>query len=113
MFRCSCYLHLFGDPGRFIAILFLILQLTSCAGTFPIETAPDFLQFMNPILPMTYSVFALKSAISIGSISFVFMNVGVLLLWTVVCSLLTWVYFNIKHKKTYGLATPHTPEVHA
>lgn len=103
----------FGDPGRFIAILFLILQLTSCAGTFPIETAPDFLQFMNPILPMTYSVFALKSAISIGSISFVFMNVGVLLLWTVVCSLLTWVYFNIKHKKTYGLATPHTPEVHA
>ncbi len=30
-----------GDPGRFIAIVVLILQLTTSAGTFPLELIPS------------------------------------------------------------------------
>lgn len=46
----------FGFPGKFVAIILLMLQLTACAGTFPIETTPDFFQVMNPFMPMTYVV---------------------------------------------------------
>lgn len=46
----------FGFPGKFVAIILLMLQLTACAGTFPIQTTPDFFQVINPYMPMTYVV---------------------------------------------------------
>ncbi len=46
----------FGFPGKFVAIILLILQLTSAAGTFPIEQTPAFFQAVEPFLPMTYVV---------------------------------------------------------
>lgn len=46
----------FGFPGKFVAIILLMLQLTACAGTFPIQTTPDFFQAINPFMPMTYVV---------------------------------------------------------
>src|SRR5699024_219482 len=42
----------FDDPGRFIAIIILILQLTTSAGTFPLELIPKVLQPLNAVLPM-------------------------------------------------------------
>ncbi|MET0787579.1 MAG: YhgE/Pip domain-containing protein, partial [Paenisporosarcina sp.] len=53
-----------GDSGRFVAILLLILQLTTSAGTFPLELIPQPLQIFNQWLPMTYSVQGFKAAIS-------------------------------------------------
>ena len=58
-----CLVHL-GDAGKFVALLLLILQLTSCAGTFPVETTPTFFQKLYPLMPMTYSVQLFKEAIS-------------------------------------------------
>lgn len=42
----------------------LLIQLSSCAGTFPIETAPLFYRIVNRIIPMTYSVSSLRMTIS-------------------------------------------------
>ena len=53
-----------GDIGKFLAMLLLILQLTSCAGTFPLETQNAFFRAINPFLPMTYSTQLFKEAIS-------------------------------------------------
>jgi putative membrane protein len=53
-----------GDIGKFVSLLLLILQLTSCAGTFPIETQSNFFQVINKFLPMTYSTLLFKEAIS-------------------------------------------------
>ena len=58
-----CLINL-GDVGKFVAMLLLILQLTSCAGTFPIETQNGFFQAINKVLPMTYSTQLFKEAIS-------------------------------------------------
>ena len=58
-----CLINL-GDIGKFVAMLLLILQLTSCAGTFPIETQSGFFQVLNKFLPMTYSTQLFKEAIS-------------------------------------------------
>ena len=54
------------NPGRFLAIVLLVLQLGSSEGTFPIQTANGFFQAVNPLVPMTYSIRALRQAISGG-----------------------------------------------
>ncbi|MGZ4111697.1 MAG: YhgE/Pip family protein, partial [Tumebacillaceae bacterium] len=55
-----------SGPGRFLAIVLLILQLTSSAGTFPLELVPNFFQAIHPFLPMTYGVEGLRQIIAIG-----------------------------------------------
>ena len=55
-----------GTAGKFVAVVLLMLQLTSSAGTFPIQTVPRFFQVINPFLPMTYVVTGLRQAISGG-----------------------------------------------
>jgi putative membrane protein len=59
------------DFGKFLAMLLLILQLTSCGGTFPMETVPKFFNVLYPFMPMTYSVKLFKETISgsLGSAS--------------------------------------------
>jgi putative membrane protein len=52
------------DVGKFLAILILILQLTSCGGTFPVELVPGFFNICGPFMPMTYSVNVFKESIS-------------------------------------------------
>ena len=54
------------DAGKFLSLLFLILQLTACGGTFPMETVPSFFRFLYPYMPMTYSVSLFKDIVSVG-----------------------------------------------
>lgn len=93
---------IFGDPGRFIAILTLIIQLTTSAGTFPIELVPDPLKVFNPFFPMTYSVQAFKSTISTGDMAFLGFNTSVLAGFMVVCLIITFGYFALVFKKRYS-----------
>ena len=69
----------FGTAGKFVAIVLLMLQLTSAAGTFPLQLVPKFFQVINPFLPMTYVVSGLRQAISGGDLHAVAMNALVLL----------------------------------
>lgn len=50
----------FGDIGKFIALIILVLQLGASGGTFPIETVTKGFRFLNPMLPMTYTIKLLK-----------------------------------------------------
>lgn len=54
---------LFGNIGKFITIILLIIQLSASAGTFPIETAGGLYQAVHPILPMSYVIAAMREAI--------------------------------------------------
>jgi len=54
------------NPGRFLAMVLLVLQMGSSEGTFPIQTANSFFQAVNPLVPMTYSIRSLRQAISGG-----------------------------------------------
>ena len=60
----QCLVFLLGEVGRLLAIALLILQLTSCAGTFPIEVVPTFFKVLNPLMPFTYCVSAIRETIS-------------------------------------------------
>lgn len=56
----------FDNIGRFLAMLLLVLQLGSAGGVFPIILSPGFFQAVNPFMPMTYSIYAFREAISSG-----------------------------------------------
>lgn len=53
-----------GGVATPIIFVALLLQLSSCAGTFPIETAPKFYEFIGRWLPMTYSVKMMRMIVS-------------------------------------------------
>lgn len=91
-----------ADPGRFIAILILIIQLTTSAGTFPLELIPKALQPLNFLFPMTYSVSGLKAVISSGDYGVMWQNAGILIGFTIVCMLLTFSYFAVMYKRRFG-----------
>ncbi len=81
------------QPGRFLAILILILQLTSSAGTFPLEVLPPALQQMYAWLPMSYTVAGFKAVISSGNDAILWHNIKVLVLFTAGAGLATWTFF--------------------
>ncbi|PFN00649.1 YhgE/Pip domain-containing protein [Bacillus cereus] len=97
----QCLVTAFGDAGRFIAIITLIIQLTTSAGTFPLELIPKFLQPFNAWLPMTYSVSGLKAVVSSGDFNFMWQNVGVLMIFIVVLSLGTIASLTWMHKRQF------------
>lgn len=61
------FVALFGGAGRFAALVFVSLQLTSAGGTYPIETAPPFFNVLHDLLPMTYAVHGLRAALAGGT----------------------------------------------
>ncbi|TQR19033.1 YhgE/Pip domain-containing protein [Psychrobacillus vulpis] len=99
------FVSVLSDSGRFVAILVLILQLTTSAGTFPLEMIPQPLQIFNKFLPMTYSVQSFKAAISTGDMSHFWFSSGVLIGFMVVCLALTFGYFMLVFKKRYSRQT--------
>ncbi|MEU8107870.1 YhgE/Pip domain-containing protein [Nonomuraea muscovyensis] len=74
---------LLGPPGRVVALALLMLQLTSAAGTYPIETSPGFFQTVSPWLPMSWVVSALRRLISGGDPTVVWQACGVLITFLV------------------------------
>ncbi|MEH7893877.1 YhgE/Pip domain-containing protein, partial [Bacillus thuringiensis] len=97
----QCLVTAFGDAGRFIAIITLIMQLTTSAGTFPLELIPKFLQPFNAWLPMTYSVSGLKAVVSSGDFNFMWQNIGMLMIFIVVLSLGTIASLTLMHKRQF------------
>lgn len=79
----------FGFPGKFVAIILLMLQLTACAGTFPIQTTPDFFQVINPYMPMTYVVQGMRQIMAGMNYSIVVFDCLVLFAIGAVCFALT------------------------
>jgi putative membrane protein len=87
------------NPGRFLAIIILVLQLTSSAGTYPIELSPSLLQTINHFMPMTYAVSGFRAIISTGDFSFMWRNVGFESIFFIGFLALTLTFFLTKFKK--------------
>ena len=54
----------FGNAGKALAIIILVLQITGTAGIFPLEILPQFFQTIHPYLPLTYAVGALREVVA-------------------------------------------------
>ena len=54
----------FGDIGKAIAVVLLVMQVAGSGGTFPIETLPTFFQVVSKWLLFPYAVDAMHSAMA-------------------------------------------------
>ncbi|HIW90819.1 MAG TPA: YhgE/Pip domain-containing protein [Candidatus Corynebacterium avicola] len=54
----------FGSVGKAISVIILVLQVSGAGGAYPLPLLPEWFQWLHPILPATYSVDAMRSAIA-------------------------------------------------
>lgn len=92
----SMYLVMFlsmllDNPGRFIAMVLLMLQLGGSGGTFPMEITNGFYNAIHPFLPMTYSILGFRNAITSGiSGSSIATSIGFLIAVILISLVLLW-----------------------
>lgn len=67
-----------GSPQTAVFLVWLILQLPSSGGTFPVQMLPSFFRALVPVSPMWYSVTAFRVTISGGQMGTYWMCTGVL-----------------------------------
>ncbi|WP_346703542.1 YhgE/Pip domain-containing protein [Ligilactobacillus agilis] len=69
MFLIMFFSVAFQNPGRFLCMILLVIQLGASGGSFPIEITKGlggFFQAINPYLPMTYSIYGFRQALTSG-----------------------------------------------
>lgn len=53
----------FGNIGKAIGVILLVIQVAGSGGTFPIQVTPKFFQNVHPLLPFTYAISAMRETI--------------------------------------------------
>lgn len=54
----------FGNAGKALAVLLLVMQISSSGGAYPLQVLPQWFQNVSPFLPATHAVSAMRSAIA-------------------------------------------------
>ena len=90
----------FGDIGKFLALVVLVLQLAASGGTFPIETIDKGFQGLTSYLPMTYSIKLFREILVPTATNFKGQYLGILVGITVVTLAITCIVDVIKNKKS-------------
>lgn len=88
----------FGDIGKFLALIVLVLQLAASGGTFPVETINKGFQVLTNFLPMTYAIRLLKESLVLIDKGFAMKNILVLLAFIIVPLIITTITSYIKQK---------------
>lgn len=55
---------IFGNVGKAISVILLVIQVAGAGGTFPVEVMPSFFKRVNPLLPFTYAISAMREAVA-------------------------------------------------
>ncbi|UTE75668.1 YhgE/Pip domain-containing protein [Rossellomorea sp. KS-H15a] len=53
----------FGNIGKAMAIVLLVLQIAGAGGTYPVPLLPAFFQTIHPFLPFSYSIDLMREAV--------------------------------------------------
>ncbi|MEC1524594.1 YhgE/Pip domain-containing protein [Neobacillus niacini] len=53
----------FGNIGKGLSIILLVLQISSSGATFPVSLIPAFFQTLHPYMPFTYAVSILRESV--------------------------------------------------
>ncbi|SDR98199.1 YhgE/Pip family protein [Microterricola viridarii] len=70
-----------GSVGQFIGLVMMVLQLVSAGGTFPWQTLPGPLAGLHHVLPMSFTVDAIRQLMYGGDVSRAWADLGVLATW--------------------------------
>ncbi|GAA2528454.1 YhgE/Pip domain-containing protein [Rarobacter incanus] len=100
------FIALFGPAaGKVVILAFLMLQLASSGGTYPVPTTAGFFQALHPWLPMSYSVTGLRQLITGGADSRLLVSIAYLVGLLVV----SWVVTGVRagRMRTWSLDRLH------
>ena len=95
----QCLIRNFGDVGKFLALIILVLQLAASGGTFPIETISKGFQPLSAYLPMTYAIKLLREVLVPTASNFKGSYISILLCITVSTLIITYIVDIIRTKK--------------
>ena len=86
VFVCIVYslVSVFGNIGKSMAIVLLVLQVAGSGGTFPIQMTPKFFQALYPFLPFTYAIRIIRETVGGMLWGIVWKDLLVLCIWVVV-----------------------------
>ena len=95
----------FGNPGRFMAMILLVLQLGASGGMFPVELTNGFFQKVHDFVPMSYALLGFREAMSsaYGNETFM-MSIRVLSAFVLTFNVLLWLVLSIRSRKEFRLA---------
>lgn len=88
---------LLGKVGSFILLIFMMLQLSGSAGTYPIELSGKFFNVIHKYVPFTYAVDGFRNGLSTGES--IVPQITVLAIIGIVCALIS-VFVVIKKSKS-------------
>lgn len=63
-FLLYTFIATFGNAGKALGVLFLVLQITGAGGSFPLDILPSFFRAISPYLPATHGITALRASIA-------------------------------------------------
>ncbi len=89
----------FGDVGKFLALIILVLQLAASGGTFPIETISKGFQPLSAYLPMTYAIKLLREILVPTATNLKGTYISILLCITAFTLIITYIVDIIRNKK--------------
>lgn len=95
----------FGNPGRFAAMILLVLQLGASGGMFPVELTNGFFQKVHDFVPMSYALLGFRESMSsaYGTETFI-MSISVLGAFFILFNGLLWGVLSVRSRKALRLA---------
>ena len=73
----------FGDIGKAVSVILMVLQVAGTGGNFPIELAPAFFQKLYNALPFVYSMNAMRETVAGFYGNYYWNQLGTLLLYLI------------------------------
>ncbi|MGV8982952.1 YhgE/Pip family protein [Clostridium sp.] len=55
---------IFGNIGKALIVVVMVLQISASGGTFPVELLGSFSQYIHPMLPFTYAIGGMREAVA-------------------------------------------------
>lgn len=91
-------LSLFDIPGKAVAVIFLIVQMACCSGTFPAVLGEGVTADVSAFFPFTYAVDGIRECMSGTNPSIALSDAGVLLLFALISVILSIILYPIALK---------------
>lgn len=105
VFCCIVYtlVSVLGNIGKALGVVLLVLQVSASGGTFPVVLNPPFFQKINPFLPFTYAIDAMRQATAGVSMPALVKDVRTLLLFGITAFLIGFLLKSPLHTMTEGI----------
>ncbi|MFC5652905.1 YhgE/Pip family protein [Paenibacillus solisilvae] len=103
----------FDQPGRFIGVIFLILQLTGSGGTYPSELIPTWLSSIREFLPMTYTISAFREIVTGNELMTAGSSAVHVAVFAIVSTALSLLVYTLMFRKNKNSSAPNETALQA